>query len=464
MASSLLFVACGSVSDATGTGGSPGTGGATGGSGGPGGAAGSMAGHPGTGGAAGGGEGGSAGTRGGTGGGGASGGHGGAAGLAGAGGHAGAAGSGMAGSAGAGGSAGAAGSAGTSGSGGSAGGSTGQAGTAGAAGAGGTAGGTGSAGAGGAGGSPPVMYALTVTKDGTGTGVVTGNAGGINCGSTCSANLASGTMVTLTASPSAGATFGGWTGGGCSGTGTCVVTLSAAVGVMATFTVPQPILRWALDDATGANTGTVSGYTLQFTGSVSAVTGKVGAGAVQFNSGAYGTVQGSARAVLGIDPQYTIAFWINASSSPNTGSAFLDFENRFTAPYGGIQLYFPSAGMFALCVASTTNSYLTGSCKDVGAPAANAWHHVILRYAGTGTGTGQGAGVDVYEDDVLATTVPNDSNNNPVFNQSISDMLSIGASGMTLDDVRIYNQTFSPADQCTVVIGGTWTGSACTLP
>ena len=32
----------------------------------------------------------------------------------------------------------------------------------------------------------------------------------------------------------------------------------------------------------------------------------------------------------------------------------------------------------------------------------SAWHHVIIRYAGTGTGTGQGAGVDVYYDDVLA--------------------------------------------------------------
>ena len=35
---------------------------------------------------------------------------------------------------------------------------------------------------------------------------------------------------------------------------------------------------------------------------------------------------------------------------------------------------------------------------------------------------------------------------------------------MTFDDVRIYNTAFSQADQCTVIIGGTWTGSACTLP
>lgn len=115
-------------------------------------------------------------------------------------------------------------------------------------------------------------------------------------------------------------------------------------------------------------------------------------------------------------------------------------------------------------MASTSSSYLTGSCKDIAAPAANAWHHVILRYAGTGTGPGMGAGVDVYEDDVLAGTVPNDSANDPVFNQAIMDTLTIGQGGVALDDLRIYNQVFTTAEQCAIVIGGTWSGTACMLP
>jgi hypothetical protein len=78
-------------------------------------------------------------------------------------------------------------------------------------------------------------YALTVTKDGTGTGLVTSDVSGINCGSACTSSYNSGTVVTLTAAPDAGSTFAGWTGGGCSGTGTCVVTMSAAQSVTATF-------------------------------------------------------------------------------------------------------------------------------------------------------------------------------------------------------------------------------------
>jgi FG-GAP-like repeat/Divergent InlB B-repeat domain/FG-GAP repeat len=76
-------------------------------------------------------------------------------------------------------------------------------------------------------------YALTVSKIGTGT--VTSSPAGINCGATCSASFTSGTGVTLTASPTAGWTFSGWSGGGCSGTGTCTVTMSAAQSVTASF-------------------------------------------------------------------------------------------------------------------------------------------------------------------------------------------------------------------------------------
>ena len=78
-------------------------------------------------------------------------------------------------------------------------------------------------------------YALNVTKSGTGGGTVTSSAGGINCGSTCSATLASGTTVTLTATAASGSTFAGWSGA-CSGTAsTCTVSMTAARTVTATF-------------------------------------------------------------------------------------------------------------------------------------------------------------------------------------------------------------------------------------
>ncbi len=78
-------------------------------------------------------------------------------------------------------------------------------------------------------------FTLTVTKAGTGSGTVTSNPAGIACGATCAAAFEYGTSVTLTATPAAGSTFTGWSGEGCSDTGTCTVTMTQARGVTATF-------------------------------------------------------------------------------------------------------------------------------------------------------------------------------------------------------------------------------------
>lgn len=53
-------------------------------------------------------------------------------------------------------------------------------------------------------------HVLTVTKSGTGTGTVTSNPPGINCGVECSHGFAG--QVTLTAQPAAGSSFSGWSG------------------------------------------------------------------------------------------------------------------------------------------------------------------------------------------------------------------------------------------------------------
>jgi Divergent InlB B-repeat domain len=76
-------------------------------------------------------------------------------------------------------------------------------------------------------------YTLAVITKGPGT--ISSSSGGISCGSVCSAAYASGTVVTLTATPGNNARFGGWYGGGCSGTGTCTVTVDKALSVTAAF-------------------------------------------------------------------------------------------------------------------------------------------------------------------------------------------------------------------------------------
>jgi hypothetical protein len=84
---------------------------------------------------------------------------------------------------------------------------------------------------------PTPTTLLTVSKVGIGT--VTSNDGFINCGATCSRSYTSASTVTLTATPSAGYNFSGWSGS-CTGTGSCVVTMSANRSVTATFTAATP--------------------------------------------------------------------------------------------------------------------------------------------------------------------------------------------------------------------------------
>jgi hypothetical protein len=77
---------------------------------------------------------------------------------------------------------------------------------------------------------------LSVTRVGSGTGTVTSFPSGINCGTTCSYAFNCSTPVTLTATSSAGSTFAGWLGAGCTGTtGVCQVTILDITNVTATF-------------------------------------------------------------------------------------------------------------------------------------------------------------------------------------------------------------------------------------
>jgi hypothetical protein len=82
---------------------------------------------------------------------------------------------------------------------------------------------------------------LTVAKAGAGSGTLTDSPSGlINCGSDCSEPYDAGTQVTLVATPGAGSTFAGWSGA-CSGTGTCMLTMSANRAVTATFALIPPV-------------------------------------------------------------------------------------------------------------------------------------------------------------------------------------------------------------------------------
>ncbi|MCB1918368.1 MAG: S8 family serine peptidase [Candidatus Competibacteraceae bacterium] len=93
-------------------------------------------------------------------------------------------------------------------------------------------------------------YPLTVDKAGAGSGTVSSNPAGINCGNQCQAEFAEGTTVNLTAIPDTGSVFDGWSGA-CTGTAACAVSMDGARNVTAAFTAVSALsLGEALDNTT----------------------------------------------------------------------------------------------------------------------------------------------------------------------------------------------------------------------
>lgn len=120
-----------------------------------------------------------------------------------------------------------------------------------------------------------VTWTLTVSHGSGGT--VTSTDGFLDCGGTCSHVYDDGATVTLHASPADAWTFSGWSGGGCSGTNACVVTLSADLTVTATFTAaPAPAITSFSPAAGGVRTPvTIAGS--HFTGATEVAFGGVDA-------------------------------------------------------------------------------------------------------------------------------------------------------------------------------------------
>ena len=114
---------------------------------------------------------------------------------------------------------------------------------------------------------PAAQPTLSVLEAGSGAGSVTGSA--ISCPGTCAASYPPGTTVTLTATPDAGSTFTGWSGGGCAGTGACMVTMSSDQTVTATFASQQPAPVLSVS-VSGSGAGSVTGSGISCPGTCSA--------------------------------------------------------------------------------------------------------------------------------------------------------------------------------------------------
>jgi Abnormal spindle-like microcephaly-assoc'd, ASPM-SPD-2-Hydin/Divergent InlB B-repeat domain len=97
------------------------------------------------------------------------------------------------------------------------------------------------------------QYALTVSlgAGGANSGSVTSADGSINCGGSCTSQYASGTTLTLTATPASGYAFAGWDSPYCSGLGTCTVSVTSDESVTANFIAVQPMFASVSGSANG---------------------------------------------------------------------------------------------------------------------------------------------------------------------------------------------------------------------
>ena len=98
---------------------------------------------------------------------------------------------------------------------------------------------------------------LKVTKGGTGTSNsdVTSSPAGIACGGDCAEAYEAGAAVTLTpGAPAAGSFFAGWMGGGCAGTGSCVVMPASDTTVTAVYTLASTPISFSDDPLSAGQT------------------------------------------------------------------------------------------------------------------------------------------------------------------------------------------------------------------
>lgn len=96
-------------------------------------------------------------------------------------------------------------------------------------------------------------FNLSIDKRGDGNGTVTSTPIGIACGVDCEQDYPNGTEVELKATPNAGSTFVGFTGGDCVEEQVCIVTMSRSRNVKAVFSTTEVLTV----DKVGTGSGTV---------------------------------------------------------------------------------------------------------------------------------------------------------------------------------------------------------------
>jgi len=178
---------------------------------------------------------------------------------------------------------------------------------------------------------PVSQYTLTINKAGTGSGTVTSDPAGIDCGSVCSDTFKACTQVTLTATANAGSTFAGWSGACTGGSKTCTVAMNTNKTVKVTFNPctysisPKSKTFFASGGKGSVNVTTQSECTWNAVSSVDWITN---------SSGSSGTGNGTVK--------YTVA--ANTLTTLRTGTIDIQGQTFTVTQNGAIIVIDPNGG------------------------------------------------------------------------------------------------------------------------
>ena len=211
------------------------------------------------------------------------------------------------------------------------------------------------------------------------------------------------------------------------------------------------LLRYTFD-GNATNTGALSGYD-GTSGSATYPAGKMGQ-AIKFDGSAgTGTTLPGTAALLGSDHKWTIGLWFREDVAM-ANAHLLSFRQL-----GGWETYHgANSGNLTTCS--------PGGCFSFSS-VLGTWRHLLFRYDGVSATVG--APLEIWVDGALVGTIANPESK-PLTADVLHD-ITLGFepfygkhSVFYVDDVRIFNAVYAPDVQCFGVVGGTWTGTGCTLP
>jgi hypothetical protein len=232
----------------------------------------------------------------------------------------------------------------------------------------------------------PATYSLSVTTNGTGSGVVSSDPQGVDCGATCIKSFTAATQVMLTASAGPGSQFSAW-GGACTGTSTCAVSMNSNKTVTATFNALPPVTTGSLEiSPAGLPTGATSSIAVTGPGGFNRTFNILSGRAVSLSDVAAGQYNGvAANVVVGPDT------WVPRPATPSTavlGGAKGVISTNYTL---GRALTVTKAGAGAGTVTSNPAALSCGSTCTASFPDGETVTLTTTAAAGSSFGGWSGA-------------------------------------------------------------------------